>query len=92
MIDFDTKHPTVLNARLPVVRMFLIETHENYHQQSVEYVSAPRSDPFSETVLPVVISEPSCGLTSFPTFPKRGSETDWSHLHLPELTTSDPYT
>ena len=40
VIDFDTKHPIILDSRHPVVLKFLIETHENNHHQGVEYVRA----------------------------------------------------
>ena len=38
VIDFDTKHPIILDSRHPVVLKFLIETHENNHHQGVKYV------------------------------------------------------
>ena len=40
VIDFDTKHPIILDSRHSVVLKFLIETHENNHHQGVEYVRA----------------------------------------------------
>ena len=36
--DFDVKHPIVLDARLPFVKLFLRHTHVKHHHQGIDYL------------------------------------------------------